>query len=213
MTSPVADGAAVTGTQAAEPWTTPGPRDSRLSVPAPLRIPAVAALSFTVGMGLGLVQGSTMAGLRFRAEHAHKLPQTSTGWYLYHKSKNYNVALGGIKEGLRMGAKVSFWTTAMLAIENMFDSYRGTMDFANTVLACVTVAGAFSLWRTFPFPPPPRSSEGRNEVADQRPTPPPRPFPAGNGGKDDKDGVSGWPGLRRVAGCRWRGKGAPDRIY
>lgn len=123
-------------------------QESRLSTPAMARIPMAAALSFATGMGLGLVQGSKMAGLRFRAEHAHKLPQTTTGWYLYHKSKNYHVAYGGIREGLRMGSRVAFWTTAMCAIENLFDSYRGTMDLVNTVLACVTVAGGFSLWST-----------------------------------------------------------------
>lgn len=120
---------------------------SRLSTPASIRIPVCSLVSFGAGMTLGLMQGSTMAGLKFRAEHAHKLPTTTTGWYLYHKSKNYHVAYGGIREGLRMGSKVCFWSTAVLAIENMFDTYRGTADFVNTVLAGLTVAGAFSLWR------------------------------------------------------------------
>lgn len=123
-------------------------RASRLSIPTVARIPAASALSFMTGMGLGLVQGSKMAGLRFRAEHAHKLPQTTTGWYMYHKSKNYHVALGGVREGLKMGARVSVWTTAMFCIEAMFDNYRGSTDFVNTVLACVSVAGGFSLWST-----------------------------------------------------------------
>lgn len=121
-------------------------RQSRLSLPDIVRIPLAAMASFTVGMGLGIAHGSTMAGMRFRAEHAHKLPTSTTGWYLYHKSKNYNVAVGGIREGLRMGAKVSVWTTAMFGIETLFDHYRGTKDVANTVVACVTVAGGFSLW-------------------------------------------------------------------
>ncbi|OAA55274.1 hypothetical protein SPI_08369 [Niveomyces insectorum RCEF 264] len=134
-------------------------RQSRLSLPDVLRIPVAAMASFTVGMGLGVVQGSTMAGMRFRAEHAHKLPQTTAGWYLYHKSKNYHVAYGGICEGLRMGAKVSFWTTAMFGIETLFDRYRGTMDLVNTVLACVTVAGGFSLWNRFPLPTAARTTK------------------------------------------------------
>ncbi|KAK3936223.1 FAD-linked oxidoreductase-like protein [Diplogelasinospora grovesii] len=121
-------------------------RNSRLSIPAGFRIPLASGLSFLVGLGLGTAQGSKMAGLRFRAEHAHKLPTTTTGWFLYHKSKNYHVAYGGLREGLRMGAKVCFWTTAMFGIEHMFDSYRRTADLLNTVTACVTVAGGFSLW-------------------------------------------------------------------
>ncbi|CAK7234667.1 hypothetical protein SCUCBS95973_009013 [Sporothrix curviconia] len=126
-------------------------RQSRLSLPDVVRIPLATAASFTVGMGLGVAHGSTMAGMRFRAEHAHKLPTTTAGWYLYHKSKNYHVAYGGIREGLRMGARVSVWTTAMFGIETLFDQYRGTQDLANTVVACVTVAGAFSLWNRFPL--------------------------------------------------------------
>jgi hypothetical protein len=122
-------------------------QNARLSIPSPLRIPLASGLSFSVGMALGMTQGGKMAGLRFRAEHAHKLPTTSTGWFLYHKSKNYNVAYGGVKEGLRMGGRVCFWTTLMFAIEDMFDSYRGTADAFNTVLSCVTVAGGFSAWR------------------------------------------------------------------
>lgn len=124
-------------------------RQSRLSLPDVVRIPLATAASFTVGMGLGVAHGSTMAGMRFRAEHAHKLPTTTAGWYLYHKSKNYHVAYGGIREGLRMGARVSVWTTAMFGIETLFDRYRGMQDLANTVLASVTVAGAFSVWSKF----------------------------------------------------------------
>lgn len=120
--------------------------NARLSLPAPLRLPMASALSFFAGFTLGTAQGGKMSGLQFRAEHAHKLPTSTTGWFLYHKSKNYHMAYGGIREGFRMGFKVSFWTTAMFAIEQMFDSYRGTADFFNTVTSCVTVAGGFSLW-------------------------------------------------------------------
>lgn len=120
--------------------------NARLSLPTPLRIPLASGLSFLAGFSLGTAQGGKAAGLRFRAEHAHKLPTTMRGWFLYHKSKNYQVAYGGIREGLKMGCKVSFWTTAMFGIEQMFDSRRGTADLVNTVTSCVTVAGCFSLW-------------------------------------------------------------------
>ncbi|KAH6651393.1 hypothetical protein F5144DRAFT_84951 [Chaetomium tenue] len=126
--------------------------NARLSLPAPLRLPMASALSFFAGFTLGTAQGGKMAGLQFRAEHAHKLPTSTTGWFLYHKSKNYQMAYGGIREGFKMGFKVSFWTTAMFAIEQMFDSYRGTADIFNTVTSCVTVAGGFSLWNRFSLP-------------------------------------------------------------
>jgi hypothetical protein len=128
--------------------------DSRASLPFGMRLPLATSLSFVAGMGLGLSHGSRTAGLRFRAENAHRLPTTPTGWYLYHKSKNYNMALGGVKEGLKMGAKLSFWTAGAFSIEEMFDRYRGTKDFINTVLASLSVAGGFSLWSESLVEPP-----------------------------------------------------------
>jgi hypothetical protein len=120
--------------------------DSRFSLPFGMRLPLATSLSFVAGMTLGLSHGSQTAGLRFRAENAHRLPTNPTGWYLYHKSKNYQMAWGGIKEGFKMGAKVSFWTAGFFGIEEMFDRYRGTKDFINTVIASLSVAGGFSLW-------------------------------------------------------------------
>lgn len=124
--------------------------NSRLNMMAPTRILLAAVSSFGVGTSLGMAQGSKMAGLQFRAEHAHKLPTTPTGWFMYHKSKNYNMARGALKEGIKMGFKVSFWTTAMFVVEDMYDEYRESKDFVNTVLASLTVAGGFSLWSMHP---------------------------------------------------------------
>ncbi|KAI1119052.1 hypothetical protein F5Y14DRAFT_119924 [Nemania sp. NC0429] len=123
--------------------------NSRLSMPPLVRIPAAAAAAFGIGMTLGLAHGSKMAGLRFRAEHAHRLPTTTTGWYLYHKSKNYHLAFGGLKEGFKAGAKLGLLSTAMFCAENLFDEHRGSQDFINTVMASLAVAGGFSLWNRF----------------------------------------------------------------
>ncbi|KAK5630446.1 hypothetical protein RRF57_006161 [Xylaria bambusicola] len=121
-------------------------KESRLSIPPLMRIPAAATTAFGIGMALGLAHGGKMAGLRFRAEHAHRLPTTTTGWYLYHKSKNYHLALGGLKEGFKVGAKLGVLSTAMFFAENLFDVYRGSQDFISTVMASLAVAGGFSLW-------------------------------------------------------------------
>lgn len=120
--------------------------NSRVGFPFAVRITMASSISFLAGMVLGIRHGSQMAGFRFRAENAHRFPTSSTGWYLYHKSKNYHMAFGGLQEGLKMGAKVTFWTTGFFAIENMFDQYRGSKDFINTVVASLSVAGTFSLW-------------------------------------------------------------------
>ncbi|KAI2641018.1 hypothetical protein GGS21DRAFT_353668 [Xylaria nigripes] len=124
-------------------------KDSRLSIPPLVRIPAAAVTAFTIGMSMGLAHGSKMAGLRFRAEHAHRLPTSTTGWYLYHKSKNYHLAFGGLKEGLKVGAKLGILSTTMFCAENLFDVYRGSQDFVSTVMASLAVAGGFSLWNRF----------------------------------------------------------------
>ncbi|KAJ4397837.1 hypothetical protein N0V93_002074 [Gnomoniopsis smithogilvyi] len=125
---------------------------SRLGMLPETRLMLASTTSFGVGAALGLSQGSTMAGLRFRAEHAHKLPTTPTGWFMYHKSKNYNMARDGLKEGVKMGFKVCVVTTAMFLIEDLYDEYRQSKDFLNTTLASLTVAGGFSLWNKFSLP-------------------------------------------------------------
>ncbi|KAI1384243.1 uncharacterized protein F4822DRAFT_64462 [Hypoxylon trugodes] len=124
-------------------------KDSRLSIPPLIRIPAATLAAFSVGMTLGLAHGSKMAGLRFRAEHAHRLPTTTTGWYLYHKSKNYHLAFGGLKEGVKIGARLSVLSTAIFCAENLFDVYRGTKDLFSTIMASLAVAGGFSVLNRF----------------------------------------------------------------
>ncbi|KZF24444.1 hypothetical protein L228DRAFT_281518 [Xylona heveae TC161] len=127
------------------------PETDRLGLPLHLRIPASMLGSFLAGVGMGLSQGSMMAGLRFRAENAHRLPQTPTGWYLYHKSKNYHMMLGGVREGLKMGTKVSVWVGGFFTVEEAVDRLRGGQkDFFSTVVAGLGIAGGFSLWHRFP---------------------------------------------------------------
>jgi hypothetical protein len=120
--------------------------NSRLSLPTPIRLSLATASAFVLGLGLGMSHGAQTAGLRFRAENAHRLPKTPTGWYLYHKSKNYHIALGGVKEGLKMGVKISAWAAAFFYIEDCLDEVRGDKDFLNTLVASLSVAGGFSLW-------------------------------------------------------------------
>jgi hypothetical protein len=121
--------------------------DERLSMPASARIPAVTAVGALSGFFLGVTHGGQMAGLRFRAEHAHRFPTTPVGWYLYHKSKNYNVALGGVKEGLRMAGRVGFWCGTFFCVEEVIDRARGgRKDLFSTIVAGLTAAGGFSAW-------------------------------------------------------------------
>ncbi|KPM35954.1 hypothetical protein AK830_g10621 [Neonectria ditissima] len=119
----------------------------RLSVATPSRLLLGTISSALLGLSLGATQGGQMAQLRFRAEHAHKMPDTTAGWYFYHKSKNYHAMQGGIREGFHMGFKTGFWTFVALSLESTVDRCRGASDMFSTTIATLTVAGAFSLWR------------------------------------------------------------------
>ena len=118
--------------------------EDRLSIPFYIRFPLATLGAFITGAALGVSHGGKTAGMRFRAENAHRFPTTPTGWYLYHKSKNYHVALGGIKEGLKMGFKIGFWGGSFFAIEEAVDRWRGTKDFLSTVVAGMSIAAGFS---------------------------------------------------------------------
>ena len=118
----------------------------RLSIPFGIRFPAATTVAFITGLTLGLSHGSKTAGLRFRAENSHRFPTSSTGWYLYHKSKNYHMMLGGVKEGLKMGSKVAFWGGGFFVVEEAIDRLRGTKDFLSTVVASLSISGGFSAW-------------------------------------------------------------------
>ncbi|RKK98207.1 hypothetical protein BFJ71_g6925 [Fusarium oxysporum] len=126
--------------------TFPQDTNPRLSIATPMRLMLGTISSAVVGFSLGATQGGQMAQLRFRAEHTHKMPDTTTGWYFYHKSKNYHAMQGGIREGFRMGLKTGFWSFLALSLESTVDRYRGASDMFSTTIATLTVAGAFSLW-------------------------------------------------------------------
>ncbi|CAI6094274.1 hypothetical protein V2G26_004772 [Clonostachys chloroleuca] len=127
------------------------PHDShpRLSLVSPTRITAGSVVSALIGFSLGATQGGNTAQLRFRAEHAHKMPDSTAGWYLYHKTKNYHAMQGGIREGFKMAARTGFWSCMALSLESTVDRCRGATDMFSTIIASLTVAGAFSIWHRF----------------------------------------------------------------
>lgn len=102
----------------------PSKQFNRLSLPFPTRLTLSCFTSSTPGFFLGAAKGMKDSEMRFRAENAHRLPTSTAGWYLYHKSKNYNALLGGIKEGARMGLKLSIWTAVFFGMEEGVDRGR-----------------------------------------------------------------------------------------
>ncbi len=129
-----------------------GSVDSRLSIPFPARFPLAVASGLFSGFILGAAKGGSQAAYRYRAENAHRLPRTQTGWYLYHKSKNYHSIIGGVKEGLRLGGRLSGWAALFVGSEEVIDRLRGAgddrqRDAAGTVCAGMATAGLYS-WKT-----------------------------------------------------------------
>lgn len=123
------------------------PSSSRLSMPFRERLILSECGAAIGGFALGATQGGLVAGLRFRAENAHRLPETTTGWYFYHRSKNYNAMFGGIKEGLRLGGRTCVWVSAYVLAEEAVDQLRGgSRDFVSSVVASLALAGFVSAW-------------------------------------------------------------------
>lgn len=106
--------------------------------------------TFAVGTVIGGALGSRQASLRFRAENAHRFPTSERGWFFYHKSKNYYTALGGVKEGVKTGAKLCSWVTMFVVTEEAVDRLRGRSDFLSTVVAGLSLSGFFSVWSLWP---------------------------------------------------------------
>ena len=126
--------------------------NQRISLPPDFRLIFGTMAGTFAGFGLGLAEGARVTGYRYRAENAHRLPKTLGGWYFYHKTKNYVVTVGAVKEGLRMAPKIGFWSGMFFWTENMVDVWRGggtQRDFLSTVVAALALNGAFSLWRTW----------------------------------------------------------------
>ncbi|KAI0677143.1 hypothetical protein C8Q78DRAFT_1073875 [Trametes maxima] len=83
----------------------------RITIPERYYLLPGAAL--IVGTTIGLYRGSRTASLRFLAENAHRTPKTVRGWYLYNKTKNYRVLLGGLKgagaDATKLGLTAAGW--------------------------------------------------------------------------------------------------------
>ncbi|KAK5154490.1 hypothetical protein LTS14_006626 [Recurvomyces mirabilis] len=152
------------------------PLTERLSTPFPARLLLSLTISTFAGFTLGLSQGGLTSGLRFRAENAHRFPSTQTGWYLYHKSKNYHIALGAVREGFRMAGRVALGAGVFFTFEEGIDRARAGVlrqwrevrgrrssegeedrtiescrDFVSTIFAGLGTAGMFSAWNRFPL--------------------------------------------------------------
>lgn len=118
----------------------------RLGIEIKDRLPYTTASAFGVGMAIGASHGSKKAAFQFRAENAHRFPTTSTGWFLYHKSKNYKSIVGGVKDGMKLGFKLGAGAMAFCLFEETVDYARhDRRDFLSTVTAGLSFSGIYSL--------------------------------------------------------------------
>ncbi|OQD77981.1 hypothetical protein PENDEC_c002G02041 [Penicillium decumbens] len=118
----------------------------RLGIDVERRIPYATMSAFSSGAILGYFHGSKQAGLRFRAENAHRFPTTSAGWFQYHRSKNYISVVAGIKDALKMGSKIGAGALAFCLFEETMDYARhDERDFLSTVTAGLSFSGIYSL--------------------------------------------------------------------
>ncbi|OOF96011.1 hypothetical protein ASPCADRAFT_207358 [Aspergillus carbonarius ITEM 5010] len=118
----------------------------RLGMGIKKRLNYVTLSAFSAGLGVGYAHGSKVLSYRFRAENAHRFPETPQAWFQYHKTKNYTSLIGGIKEGFRMGVKLGTGALMFCLFEETVDYARHDQrDFLSTVTAGLSFSGIYSL--------------------------------------------------------------------
>jgi hypothetical protein len=106
--------------------------------PRVYQVPVVGA---AVGAAIGLIRGGRQTAWRFLAENAHRPPRTREGWYFYHKTKNYRVALGGVAEGAREGLRFGLITGAYVWLEEGLGMAGGVVGEGKEMVAGVVTMG------------------------------------------------------------------------
>ncbi|CAG8512660.1 9061_t:CDS:2 [Paraglomus occultum] len=84
---------------------------------------------------IGSIDGAKRASLQYLAEHAHVLPKTKQGWYLYHRRKNYAVILNSGKIGLQYVKRFGGLTLVFTGTQAALDKARGEADMIDSVVA------------------------------------------------------------------------------
>ncbi|AOA62292.1 Hypothetical protein PP7435_CHR2-0547 [Komagataella phaffii CBS 7435] len=104
------------------------------------RLPLLALSGSLVGGVSGMMYGYQLGGLKYLAMNAHRMPTDRNGWFYYHKRKNFVCLKDSFVTGFRQAAKVGLLVGTLFSLEAYFDYARGTIDFANTMMA-TTISG------------------------------------------------------------------------
>ncbi|KAI8815788.1 uncharacterized protein EV422DRAFT_483140, partial [Fimicolochytrium jonesii] len=105
-------------------------------------------LGFAGGIG-GFITGFYLGGrtrsYQFLAENAHRRPKTVSGWYFYHKYKNYEIAHFGFLGGFRSAAKFAAIMAGFASVEAGLEKMVvGRESWVCTLGAGVTTSMVFA---------------------------------------------------------------------
>lgn len=124
------------------PSSNEGEKPTQIHLYIPRELYLIPLATTSTGLALGFLRGSRATSLRFLAENAHRPPKTLEEWYFYHKTKNYRVALGGLKQSGRDGLKFAGAGVTWVGLEEA--AKRVGMGEIKEVLAGAGLAGLFS---------------------------------------------------------------------
>lgn len=119
----------------------------RINMEPNQRLYIVPLSGFLSGAVAGAYIGGRHAGWQYLAERAHNLPTTVSGWYYYHKWKNYKILFGAFRKGLAYGSKIGSFTALYQVVEAGCDRYLfdRTCMLSSLVSGLVTSATSAAL--------------------------------------------------------------------
>ncbi len=127
-------------------------KESRETAKTSLPHQIIWSSSFTgysslAGFASGAYLGARTRSHQFLAENAHRLPKLVTGWYYYHKYKNNEMTLAGIKGGIRYATRFAAISGCFSLLEVGSEKYlsNGREGLVNGVVAGLGSAGLFGL--------------------------------------------------------------------
>jgi len=124
------------------------PESIRLYIPRDVYL--IPLTTTCTGAALGFLRGTRQASLQFLVENAHRAPTTVEEWYFYHKTKNYHVILGGLKQSGRDALKLGSAGLVWVGFEQAA-SRLGLKDYRE-ICAGVGLASTVAVVCQYEFP-------------------------------------------------------------
>ncbi|KAF7789379.1 hypothetical protein EIP86_000323 [Pleurotus ostreatoroseus] len=124
------------------------PEAIRLTIPP--RYYLLPGAAVILGTTLGLLRGSRRESLRFLAENVHRPPTTVRGWYLYNKTKNYRVMMGGLRQAGMDAGRLAAAAAVFVGVEEVAERMGGIVGEVGDVLAGIGTGAVFSMLYRLP---------------------------------------------------------------